>query len=139
MSDRNYTIEQPEKRNKATIYHVNLTEPWHKRPEFVNLVVQVDSEKVVKDAKIPYPLCNPTELVFWDIVNSSELEIRVTESRIGNFRKVIEKHDKVLSSDPGGALLVEMVIDLTDETPIRAKPYKMKFCWMNLDSCQIWE
>ncbi len=67
ISNTNFTVDLPEKRNKATIYHVNLKKPYHKLPKFVNLVLVKDVEEVEEDAEIPevpYPLSNPAYIDF---------------------------------------------------------------------------
>ena len=68
ISDANYALDLPEKCNKIIIYHVNLLKSYYECPEFVNLVVEINSEEVEEDAEIPYPLCNPTQLDFINTV-----------------------------------------------------------------------
>ena len=38
VSETNYLVDLPEKRDKSTIYHVNLLKPYYKRTESVNSV-----------------------------------------------------------------------------------------------------
>ncbi|GFS94488.1 retrovirus-related Pol polyprotein from transposon 412 [Trichonephila clavipes] len=55
ISDTNYVIDLPGRRDRSTIYHVNLLKPYHRRPELVSLVVEEVSDDIEGDAEIPYP------------------------------------------------------------------------------------
>ncbi|MCP8719654.1 MAG: reverse transcriptase domain-containing protein, partial [Asgard group archaeon] len=125
ISETNYTVEIPGKRNSDTIFHVNLMKPYHQRPEFVNLVIEEVEKDIEGDADIPYPLADPTQVDFWKIVEENRLEDRVSAEEIGKFQEIIGKYGAVFSSDPGCTPLVEMDIKLLDETPVRARPYRM--------------
>lgn len=67
ISETNYTVDSQQKRNKVAIFHVNLFKPYHKTPEFVNLVTDVHVEEVEEDAEVPYPMLNPTQIKFCEI------------------------------------------------------------------------
>lgn len=69
--------------------------PYYKRPEFVNMVNEMDSEEGDEDVEIPYPLPNIAQIDFWEIANNIELEKRVAGSQITKFKDVIEKIGKV--------------------------------------------
>lgn len=45
ISQSNYTINIPEKRNKFTIYHINLIESYYSSSEFVNLLIDEECEE----------------------------------------------------------------------------------------------
>ncbi|GFV35391.1 retrovirus-related Pol polyprotein from transposon 17.6 [Trichonephila clavipes] len=53
ISDTNYVIDLPGRRDRSTIYHVNLLKPYHRRPELVSLVVEEVSDDIEGDAEIP--------------------------------------------------------------------------------------
>ncbi|GFY23576.1 retrovirus-related Pol polyprotein from transposon 412 [Trichonephila clavipes] len=46
ISDTNYVIDLPGRRDSSTIYHVNLLKPYHRRPELVSLVVEEVSDDI---------------------------------------------------------------------------------------------
>ncbi|GFV68410.1 retrovirus-related Pol polyprotein from transposon 412 [Trichonephila clavipes] len=46
ISDTNYVIDLPGRRDRSTIYHVNLLKPYHRRPELVSLVVEEVSDDI---------------------------------------------------------------------------------------------
>lgn len=78
-----------------TNYAVNMSlKPYYKRPEFVNIVNEMDSEEGDEDVEIPYPLPNITQIDFWEIVNNIELKKRSAGSQISKFNDVIEKTGK---------------------------------------------
>lgn len=62
---------------------------YYKLPAFVILLIEMYSEEVEEYAEIPYPLPNPAQLDFWEIVNDCELEKRATECQITKFEIVI--------------------------------------------------
>ena len=125
ISDTNYTVDLPEKKNKSTIYHVNLLKPHHKRPEYINLLIEGDQEEIEEDANIPYPVADPTRFDFNELIKESELESKVSPEKLNGLHRVLAKHNKVFSSDPGKTHLVEMDIKLVDEKPVRIRPYRM--------------
>ncbi|GFY34150.1 retrovirus-related Pol polyprotein from transposon 412 [Trichonephila clavipes] len=55
ISDSNYVIDLPGRRDRSTIYHVNLLKPYNRRLELVSLVVEEVSDDIEGDAEIPYP------------------------------------------------------------------------------------
>lgn len=48
--------------------------PFHRRSEYVNLLVDQEREEIEEDAGLSYILANPIELEFTEIVRESELE-----------------------------------------------------------------
>lgn len=125
ISPTNYVIDVPCRRDKATIYHVNMMKPYHKRPETVNLVIEEVSEEIELDAEIPYPEKDHTHFDFLEIVRNSDLEAKLTVEQIERLRGVLEKRREVFSSNPGTTHLMEMDIELITDKPIRARPYRM--------------
>lgn len=98
----------------------------HRRPKYLNLVVDEDRKEIEEDTEIPYPFADPTQLDFLKIASECELEKRMSAEQIRDFRSMIERHEKVFSLDPGNTHLVEMDIVLTDGTSVRAKRYPRK-------------
>jgi hypothetical protein len=125
ISDTNYCVNLPERKDNSTIYHVNLLKPYNSRPECINFMMDEDREEVEQEAEIPYPLQDPTHFDLQEIIKNSHLEDRLSEEQIEVFGDMLKRHGKVFSSDPGSTPLTEMDIVLTSEKPVRAKPYRM--------------
>ena len=52
-------MDLPEKNKKNVMYHFNLPKPYHKRPEFVNLIIDRGNVKVEGKVNIPYSMSDP--------------------------------------------------------------------------------
>ncbi|GFV95901.1 retrovirus-related Pol polyprotein from transposon 17.6 [Trichonephila clavipes] len=72
ISDTNYVIDLPGRRDRSTIYHVNLLKPYHRRPELVSLVVEEVSDDIEGDAEIPYPDKQCTKFDYHEILREIE-------------------------------------------------------------------
>ncbi|GBM05542.1 hypothetical protein AVEN_94814-1 [Araneus ventricosus] len=124
LSDTNYIVKMANKNDKTQIYHVNLLKPYHQRPEKINLLIS--ERKETPEAKseelgIPYPTADPNVYDFEEI---SALEERLSFSEIEELRKLLGRHQKVFSNEPGKTHLVEHDIELISNNPIRSKPYR---------------
>ncbi|GFV61291.1 uncharacterized protein TNCV_2282831 [Trichonephila clavipes] len=53
-SEFNFEIDLPGKRDRSTIYRLNLIKLDHRKPELANLVMENSSEGIVKDSEILY-------------------------------------------------------------------------------------
>lgn len=125
ISDTNYTVDLPGKKDNLSIYHVNLLKPYVKRVELVNFLIEEDMEEVEREAEIPYPTADPNQFDLAGMVGESGLEERVTPEQLDRLRRLLLKHRDVFSSDPGLTSLVEMDIVLTSDVPVRSRPYRM--------------
>ena len=76
ISETNYLVEIPGKKERTQIYHVNMLKPYYKRPEHVNLAICEDNlEKgFQQDLEIPYLENNSTVYDFQDIIRDSNLD-----------------------------------------------------------------
>ncbi|GBN04115.1 hypothetical protein AVEN_232534-1 [Araneus ventricosus] len=62
ISDTNYIVRMGGKKYKTEIYRVNLLEPYHQRPELINLIVnggEEIQERKTEELAIPYPVSDP--------------------------------------------------------------------------------
>ncbi|GFX86066.1 hypothetical protein TNCV_2403621 [Trichonephila clavipes] len=84
ISDTNYVIDLPGRRDRSTIYHVNLLKPYHRRPELVNLVVEEVSDDIEGDAEIPYPDKPCTKFDYHEILRESQLQLKLSPLRSTN-------------------------------------------------------
>ncbi|GBN34963.1 Transposon Ty3-G Gag-Pol polyprotein [Araneus ventricosus] len=73
---------------------------------------------------IPYLTGDPNVYHFEEIIRDSALEERLSFSEIQEFPKLLGRHQKVFSNEPGKTHLVEHDIELISNNPIRSKPYR---------------
>ncbi|GFX86805.1 retrovirus-related Pol polyprotein from transposon 412 [Trichonephila clavipes] len=125
ISDTNYVIDLPGRRDRSTIYHVNLLKPYHRRPELVSLVVEEVSDDIEGDAEIPYPDKQCTKFDYHEILRESQMQLKLSPSQIDELKQVITKNKDVFSPDPGTTHLMRMDIELISDKPIKTKPYRM--------------
>ncbi|GFX39205.1 retrovirus-related Pol polyprotein from transposon 412 [Trichonephila clavipes] len=125
ISDTNYVIDLPGRRDRSTIYHVNLLKPYHRRPELVSLVVEEVSDDIEGDAEIPYPDKQCTKFDYHEILRESQLQLKLSPSQIDELKQVITKNKDVFSPNPGTTHLMRMDIELISDKPIKTKPYRM--------------
>ncbi|GFX44742.1 retrovirus-related Pol polyprotein from transposon 17.6 [Trichonephila clavipes] len=125
ISDTNYVIDLPGRRDRSTIYHVNLLKPYHRRPELVSLVVEEVSDDIEGDAEIPYPDKQCTKFDYHEILRESQLQLKLSPSQIDELKQVITKNKGVFSPDPGTTHLMRMDIELISDKSIKTKPYRM--------------
>lgn len=73
----------------STIYHVNLMKPYHRRPDYVNFLVDEKRENIEEDAEIPCPLA---DLDFWEIISETLVKkysyVSLVQSNFLSFLKV---------------------------------------------------
>ncbi|GFV82477.1 retrovirus-related Pol polyprotein from transposon 17.6 [Trichonephila clavipes] len=132
ISDTNYVIDLPGRRDRSTIYHVNLLKPYHRRPELVSLVVEEVSDDIEGDAEIPYPDKQCTKFDYHEILRESQLQLKLSPSQIDELKQVITKNKDVFSPDPGTTHLMRMDIELISDKPIKTKPYRMSLRQINI-------
>ncbi|GFX02166.1 hypothetical protein TNCV_1750511 [Trichonephila clavipes] len=125
ISDTNYVIDLPGRRDRSTICHVNLLKPYHRRPELVSLVVEEVSDDIEGDAEIRYPDKQCTKFDYHEILRESQLQLKLSPSQIDELKQVITKNKDVFSADPGTTHLMRMDIELISDKPIKTKPYRM--------------
>ncbi|GFU36182.1 retrovirus-related Pol polyprotein from transposon 297 [Trichonephila clavipes] len=78
ISDTNYVIDLPGRRDRSTIYHVNLLKPYHRRPELIDELKQVITKN--KDVFSPDP--GTTHLMRMDIELISDKPIKTKPYRM---------------------------------------------------------
>ncbi|GFX07358.1 retrovirus-related Pol polyprotein from transposon 412 [Trichonephila clavipes] len=123
ISDTNYVIDLPGRRDRSTIYHVNLLKPYHRRPELVSLVVEEVSDDIEGDAEIPYPDKQCTKFDYHEILRESQLQLKPSPSQIDELKQVITKNKGVFSPDPG-----TIVLRQKDTNLVTGKPFRIKTC-----------
>ena len=95
ISETNYTIDLPERKNKNTIYHVNLMKPYFKRPEYLNLVIEEKNEQIEEDESIPYPVADANQFDFRELVNNSRLNERLSSDQVDTLYEKLNQNSEV--------------------------------------------
>jgi len=126
ISETNYIVQLPGRKEKSQIYHVNLLKPYNRRVEYINLIETVENENLVpeSDLEIPYPISDPNVYDFEVISRDSGLEEILSVEQISQLRMLLNRYKKVFSNEPGKTDLVTHDITLISSQPIRSKPYR---------------
>lgn len=126
ISDTNYLVEVPGRRERTQIYHINMLKPYYRRPEHINLLLTDNPPLLTSenDLDIPYLENEPTVFDFQEVIRTNELEKRLESFQITQLRALLKRFWKCFSNEPGLTNLVEHDITLINETPVRAKPYR---------------
>ncbi|GFW00961.1 hypothetical protein TNCV_1761991 [Trichonephila clavipes] len=143
ISDTNYVIDLPGRRDRSTIYHVNFLKPYHRRPELVSLIVEEVSDDIEGDAEIPYPDKQCTKFDYHEILRESQLQLKLSPSQIDELKQVITKNKDVFSPDHGTTHLMRMDIELISDKPIKTNLIgclrdKLTYCEKKLNVCWNW-
>ena len=126
LSETNYIVSVPGRREKSQIYHINLLKPYHQRVEHINVLMsnKLSPEILEADLDIPYLNASSEVYDFNEIVRESDLGKKCSPEQIEELGKVLGKHRQVFSNDPGRTDLIEHDIELISEQPFRIKPYR---------------
>ncbi|GFV93759.1 retrovirus-related Pol polyprotein from transposon 412 [Trichonephila clavipes] len=75
ISETNYLVEIPGRRETSQIYHINMLKPYYKRPEHVNVIINDETKNSLADQELEIPYLENNSLVydFEDIIQGSEL------------------------------------------------------------------
>ncbi|GFW82484.1 retrovirus-related Pol polyprotein from transposon 17.6 [Trichonephila clavipes] len=140
ISDTNYVIDLPGRRDRSTIYHLNLLKPYHWRPELLSLVVEEVSDDIEEDVEIPYLYKQFTKFDYHEILRESQLQLNLSPSQIDVLKQVITKNKDVFSLVPGTTYLMRMDIELISDKPIKKNLIgrlrdKLRYCDKKLNVC----
>lgn len=75
-----------------------------------------------EDLIIPYPTLEPDECDFWSIVKDNDLEESCLPEQIEQLEELLEKIG--FSNDPSNTDMIDHVVELTSDRPIRLKLYR---------------
>lgn len=126
ISETNYIVNVPGRRQQSQIYHINLLKPYHKRVELVNILLREDPCKEIIDAdlEIEYPAETSTVYNFNEIVRDNALVEKFSPDQVEQLKSVLDKYKNLFSNEPGRTDLIEHDIELITEKPFRMKPYR---------------
>ncbi|GFU30080.1 retrovirus-related Pol polyprotein from transposon 412 [Trichonephila clavipes] len=127
ISETNYLVEIPARRETSQIYHINMLKPYYKRPEHVNVIINDETQNSLADQELEIPCLENNSLVydFEDVIQASELNKYLHEKQRDRLRELLNKYSKFFSNNPGLTNLVEHEIQLVSDQPVRTKPYRM--------------
>ncbi|GFY23978.1 retrovirus-related Pol polyprotein from transposon 412 [Trichonephila clavipes] len=122
ISETNYLVEIPGRRETSQIYHINMLKPYYKRPEHVNVIFNDETQNSLADQELEIPYLENNSLVydFEDVIQASELNKHLHDKQMDRLRELLNKYSKCFSNNP-----VEHEIQLVSDQPVRTKPYRM--------------
>ncbi|GFX81866.1 retrovirus-related Pol polyprotein from transposon 297 [Trichonephila clavipes] len=125
--ETNYLVEIPGRRETSQIYHINMLKPYYKRPEYVNVIINDETQNSLayQELEIPYLENNSLVYDFEDVIQASELNKHLHDKQMDRLRELLNKYSKCFSNNPGLTNLVEHEIRLVSDQPVRTKPYRM--------------
>ncbi|GFX39925.1 uncharacterized protein TNCV_2646881 [Trichonephila clavipes] len=95
-SEFNVEIDFPGERDRSTIYRLNLIKFYRRKPELANLVMENNSERIVKDAEILYSLMLFMDFDFQGILRESQLYFKLPPDRSNYLTMINTKKIKGL-------------------------------------------
>ncbi|GFW88350.1 retrovirus-related Pol polyprotein from transposon 297 [Trichonephila clavipes] len=122
ISETNYLVEIPGRRETSQIYHINMLKPYYKRPEHVD---ETQSSLADQELEIPYLENNSLVYDFEDVIQASEWNKHLHNKQMNRLHELLNKYSKCFSNNPGLTNLVEHKIQLVSDQPVRTKPYQM--------------
>ncbi|GFV97483.1 retrovirus-related Pol polyprotein from transposon 297 [Trichonephila clavipes] len=127
ISETNYLVEIPGRRETSQIYHINMLNPYYKRPEHVNVIINDETKNSLADQELEIPYLENNSLIydFEDVIQASELNKHLHDKQMDRLRELLNKYSKCFSNNPGLTNLVEHEIQLVSDQPVRTKPYRM--------------
>ncbi|GFU94738.1 retrovirus-related Pol polyprotein from transposon 17.6 [Trichonephila clavipes] len=127
ISETNYLVEIPGRRESSQIYHINMLKPYYKRPEHVNVIINDETKNSLADQELEIPYLENNFLVydFEDVIQASELNKHLHDKQMDRLRELINKYSKCFSNNLVLTNLVEHEIQLVSDQPVRTKPFRM--------------
>ncbi|GFW74487.1 retrovirus-related Pol polyprotein from transposon 297 [Trichonephila clavipes] len=127
ISETNYLVEIPGRRETSQIYHINMLKPYYKRPEHVNVIINDETKNSLADQELEIPYLENNSLIydFEDVIQASELNKHLHDKQMDRLRELLNKYSTCFSNNPGLTNLVEHEIQLVSDQPVRTKPYRM--------------
>ncbi|GFX59130.1 retrovirus-related Pol polyprotein from transposon 412 [Trichonephila clavipes] len=127
ISETNYLVEIPGRRETSQIYHINMLKPYYKRPEHINVIINDETQNSLADQELEIPYLENNSLVydFEDVIQASELNKHLHDKQMDRLRELLNKYSKCFSNNLGLTNLVEHEIQLVSHQPVRTKPYRM--------------
>ncbi|GFX84674.1 uncharacterized protein TNCV_724811 [Trichonephila clavipes] len=120
-SEFNFEIDLPGKRDRSTIYRLNLIKLYRRKPEWANLVMENSSEGI--DSETLYSVKLFMDLGFQGNLRKSHLYFKLPPDRSSYLRMINAKKKERFLPDPGTIVLRQKDINL-----VTGKPFRIKTC-----------
>ncbi|GFW89602.1 uncharacterized protein TNCV_1024861 [Trichonephila clavipes] len=120
-SEFNFEIDLPGKRDRSTIYRLNLIKLYRRKPELANLVMENGSEGI--ESETLYSVKLFMDFGFQGNLRKSQLYFKLPPDRSSYLRMINVKKKEGFPPDPGTIVLRQKDINL-----ITGKPFRIKTC-----------
>ncbi|GFU63896.1 uncharacterized protein TNCV_4204131 [Trichonephila clavipes] len=114
-------IDLPGKRDRSTIYRLNLIKLYRRKPELANLVMENSSEGI--DSKTLYSVNLFMDFGFQGNLRKSQVYFKLPPDRNSYLRMINAKKKERFLPDPGTIVLRQKDINL-----VTGKPFRIKTC-----------
>ncbi|GFX97549.1 CCHC-type domain-containing protein [Trichonephila clavipes] len=90
ISETNYLVEIPGRRETSQIYHINMLKPYYKRPEHVNVIIDDETKNSLADQELEIPYLENNSLVydFEDVIQARELNKHLHDKQMDRLREI---------------------------------------------------
>ncbi|GFX28600.1 retrovirus-related Pol polyprotein from transposon 17.6 [Trichonephila clavipes] len=90
ISETNYLVEIPGRRETSQIYHINMLKPYYKRPEHVNVIINDETKNSLADQELEIPYLENNSLIydFEDVIQASELNKHLHDKQMDRLREL---------------------------------------------------
>ncbi|XP_064482847.1 uncharacterized protein LOC135395680 [Ornithodoros turicata] len=123
LSDTTYMIEFKGRKKEVRTYHTNLMKPYLSSTHVVSVALNVPEEQ-------------PSDLVEWGDVKESSANIdeivqtvlsnaKLSEQEKEDVKQLVQDFKDLFSDYPGRTALATHDIELTSESPVRSRPYRI--------------
>ncbi|GFV70278.1 uncharacterized protein TNCV_2513771 [Trichonephila clavipes] len=120
-SEFSFEIDLPGKRDRSTVYRLNLIKLYCRKPELANLVMENSSEGI--DSETLYSVKLFMDFGFQGNLRKSQLYFKLPADRSSYLRMINAKKKERFLPDPGTIVLRQKDINL-----VTGKPFKIKTC-----------
>ncbi|GFU06524.1 uncharacterized protein TNCV_2023531, partial [Trichonephila clavipes] len=118
-SEFTFEIDLPGKRDRSTVYRLDLIKLYRRKPELENLVMKNSSEGI--DSETLYSVKLFMNVGFQGNLRKSQLYFKLPPDRSSYLRMINAKKKKRFLSGPGTIVLRQKDINLVTEKPFRIK------------------
>ncbi|GFV07455.1 uncharacterized protein TNCV_1738101 [Trichonephila clavipes] len=118
-----FEMNLPGKRDRSTIYRLNLIKLYRRKSELANLVMGNSSEGLKKDFEILYSVKLFMDFDFQGILRESQLYFKLPPNRSKYLRMINTIKKEGFPPDPG-----MIVLRQKDTNLITGKPFRIKTC-----------
>ncbi|GFW11342.1 uncharacterized protein TNCV_3808621 [Trichonephila clavipes] len=120
-SECSFEIDLPGKRDRSTIYRLNLIKLYRRKPELANLVMKNSSEGI--DFETPYSVKLFMDFGFQGNLRKSQLHFKLPPDQSSYVRMINAKKKERFLPGPGTIVLRQKDINL-----VTGKPFRIKTC-----------